>query len=62
MNVNLFIFFSIKKQIIGKIKKPKGKKKYGGNNSEVKNPRKKNIAIFNYFFLFRGFQFFYYLT
>ena len=47
MNVNLFIFFSIKKQIIGKIKKPNGKKKYGGNNKDVKNPRNRNIIVFN---------------
>ena len=58
---NFFKFFSIIKHKKGKIIKPNGKKKYGGNNIDVRKPSIKKIKIFNYFFLFQRFQFFYYL-
>ena len=37
-----------------------GKKKKGGNNKAVAIPKIKKDKVFNYFFLFREFQFFYY--
>ena len=40
--------------------KPSGKKKKGGNNKAVAIPKIKKDKVFNYFFLFREFQFFYY--
>ena len=42
------------------MRKPSGIKKYGGNNNDVSKPSIKKMNIFNYFFLFRQFQFFYY--
>ena len=55
----LFLFESNIKQRKGNIIKPSGKKKYGGNKSEVKNPNIKYIKVFNYFYLLQQFQFFY---
>ena len=56
-----FLFESKWRQRKGKIIKPNGKKKYGGNKSDVRTPKIKKIKILNYFYLLLLFQFFYYL-
>ena len=56
----LYKYFSRNIQIAGKITKPKGTKKYGGNSNDVKKPKNEAKIILNYFFLFQLFQFFYY--
>ena len=48
--VLFFLFESNRKQRKGKITKPNGKKKYGGNKSDVKSPKIKYIKILNYFY------------
>ena len=61
MILSFWKFLSINQQIDGKIIKPNGRKKYGGNNSDVKKPKIKKNIVFNYLFLSLLFQFFDYL-